>query len=75
MRCANGDLRVVGGTGPSSGLLEFCLDEQWVGVCDTDWNNVDAGVACYQLGYSPYGKYNDSKKTFKFDCISLKLCR
>ncbi|GIL55412.1 hypothetical protein Vafri_10963 [Volvox africanus] len=35
-----------------SGRLEVCLFLQWGSVCDDDWNNADANVACKQLGYS-----------------------
>ena len=55
VRCQDGDLRIVNGSN-TRGLLEFCLNEDYVGVCDTNWNNVDAGVACFQLGYARYGK-------------------
>lgn len=72
MRCQNGDLRIVNGSEPTSGLLEFCLDENWVGVCDTNWNNVDAGVACYQLGYSPYGNGAEWLKFWNFDMMWLR---
>jgi len=74
VRCNDGDLRIVGSSMRTSGLLEFCLGEQWVGVCDTNWNNADAGVACYQLGYSPYGNPRLLKKK-KSVITGFNLCR
>ncbi|XP_038057907.1 neurotrypsin-like [Patiria miniata] len=40
--------RVING---HSGYVEIYHDQQWGRVCDTDWDDVDAGVVCIQLGY------------------------
>ena len=50
--CNNGDLRLVSGT---EGLLEICNNEEWGTVCDDFWDDTDASVACYQLGYGRQG--------------------
>ena len=48
--CADGDIRLVGGT-ESEGTIEICYGQLWGLVAETGWDNVDAQVACHQLGY------------------------
>ena len=52
-----GAIRLVGGTLPNEGRVEVCMNRRWGTVCDDAWDNVDANVACRQLGYSGYSKY------------------
>ena len=33
-----------------SGIIELSIRGEWRSVCDQHWNNVDAQVACRQLG-------------------------
>ncbi len=54
--CQNGDIRLRGGNSSNVGLVEICYDETWGAVCDTLWDDVDAGVTCAQLGFAPVGK-------------------
>ena len=37
------------------GRLEVCIEGRYGTVCDDQWDNEDASVACYQLGFSHYG--------------------
>ena len=37
------------------GLLRICMNGQRDPVCDTDWDENEARVACRSAGYSPYG--------------------
>ena len=54
--CVNGDLRLQGGANEREGRLEICNNQAWGTVCDNFWDNIDAGVACFQLGYTKAGK-------------------
>ena len=38
------------------GRVEVCIEERYGSVCDDQWDNEDASVACSQLGFSYYGK-------------------
>ena len=53
--CSDTDVRVQGGPDDSSGLVQVCFTGIWGGVCDIEWDEVDALVACRQLGYSELG--------------------
>ncbi len=53
--CADGDIRLVGGETTREGRVEICYDRVWGTVCGRDWDSVDAGIACKQLGFSSSG--------------------
>lgn len=51
---AEGSLRIVGGPNSYTGRLEVYHNGQWGTVCDDNWDDNGARVACRQMGYS-YG--------------------
>ena len=47
--CTHGDLRLVGGYTDYEGRVEVCISGYWRTVCDNDFDDDDALVACRQL--------------------------
>ena len=45
------DLRLIGGTDEREGRLEVYHAGQWGRICDHEFSDEDAMVACRQLGY------------------------
>ena len=54
--CAEGDLRIRGGLFVGQGRVEICHENIWGTICDDLWGNVDAAVACRQLGFPGGGE-------------------
>ena len=59
--------------GSSSGLLQYCYNGQWTGLCTLDTNT--AAVACRQLGYTSYScKLRPTPLSLSPLSLSLSLC-
>ena len=54
--CEEGSVRVRGPRNSRlGGRVEVCVELSWTTICDTSWDNLDASVICFQLGFSRYG--------------------
>ena len=56
--CSHGDIKLAGSNAIMEGRVEVCLNGLWGTVCDDLWTQVDANVACRQLGYSNLGLWS-----------------
>jgi len=57
-RPAEGELRILGGHNTTAGRLEVYSDGKWGTVCNRYWSQMDALVACRQLGFSVSARGN-----------------
>jgi len=55
--CNEGDIRLQGSNTNGTGRVKICHNNIWGTVCDDSWSNVDAAVACNQLGLVGAGTY------------------
>ena len=54
--CPSGDVRLADGAAPNEGRVEVCFNNEYVTVCDDQWDAQDATVVCRQLGYETEGQ-------------------
>ena len=64
--CLNGDIRLQGGSNEREGRVEVCNNQAWGTVCDDFWDTVDAGVACFQMGYTRTGILHCTQQLFVY---------
>lgn len=55
--CNTNDVRLVGSADQYEGRVEICFNEVWGTICDGLWSDVDASVACRQLGFPSTGNW------------------
>ena len=63
VQCDDGDIRLL--TGEIMGPLEVCVSKRWATVCSYGWSNVDAIVACREMGFDS-GKSVKCTVCFKY---------
>ena len=49
-----GRVRLIhfGSENSSMGVVQICYYGVWIPICGQDWNDVEASLACQQLGFS-----------------------
>nr|XP_054768414.1 scavenger receptor cysteine-rich domain superfamily protein-like [Lytechinus pictus] len=61
-----GDVRLVG-TDNYSGRLEYFHNDEWGTICRgyfDDWNDVNAWVVCFQLGFKPFSGFSEQWSSY-----------
>ena len=55
--CADGDVRLVGGSTEYEGRVEVCINRAWGTICSRyyGWSTSDINVVCRQLGHQGLG--------------------
>ena len=48
--CSGNDVKLVDGFSGSDGRVEVCVNGEWSGICDYEWDVNDALVICRQYG-------------------------
>ena len=71
--CQTGDLRLRGSSDRSTGRVEICNDEVWGAVCNSNWDDTDAGVACRQLSFAPLGNHVSHRYLHALSVSTIKL--
>ena len=59
-------IRLVGGTGPHEGRVELLYEGLYGTVCDDDWGNIDATIACKMLGYQSGTAFNADESAYLY---------
>ena len=48
--CTNGSIQLVGGSDMYEGVVQVCINGLWSTMYGSQWDSLDAKVACRQLG-------------------------
>ena len=52
----DGDIRLIGGSYPWEGRVEFYSSGTWGTITDSDWTSDDAQAVCRKMGYFKPGE-------------------
>ncbi|XP_061173211.1 neurotrypsin-like [Saccostrea echinata] len=52
VNCTQDKIRLVGGQTPAEGLVKVFYNSSWGTICDNKWDERDAAVVCFMLGFS-----------------------
>ena len=63
-------IRLVDQKNSSTGVVEVYHDGEWRSVCNDYWTDVEADVACGQLGFLSFGEFKSLTKLF----VHVKYC-
>jgi len=44
-------VRLSGGHRTNEGRVEVEYNGEWTGICDSNWDSIDANTVCKSLGY------------------------
>ena len=69
--CAQGDVRLVGGSNQYEGRVEFCNNNQWGTVCDDLFDRRESAVICRQLGFGYSGICIISTARMTLSCMAI----
>ena len=58
--CNSGDVRLYGTALERAGIVHVCVNGTWGKVCGGENDPHFASVICSQLGYSPYGMFDNN---------------
>ncbi|XP_062596611.1 neurotrypsin-like [Saccostrea cucullata] len=52
VNCTQGKVKLVSGQTPTEGLVKVFYNGSWGTVCNDEWDDRDAAVVCFMLGFS-----------------------
>ena len=67
--CTTGEIRLAGGSNPSVGRVEICIDGEWGTICDSSWTASDAAVVCRQMGFPSSGTEHFNFHNNYYECV------
>ena len=72
--CMTGSLQLKGGSSPSEGRVEVCINDKWGTICDDSFDGNVAAVICKQLGFLNTSKCKHNQHYFTYYLNHDLLC-